>query len=583
VFKRMCMKPLSKAGMARLLIIPTLVVLLAFFFWPLLRIAGMSLHFPQLSLAEYATILNPVNRVIVFKTFTIAGGITLLTLLLAYPMAAFLCQIQGTWKKVAMLCVLLPFLTSFLVRSYAWMVLLGDEGAINTVLRWLGIIDFMPIELLYNRIGMTVGMVHIMLPLAILPIYAAMRAIDPMQWKAAQALGSGFVRSFLTVYLPQTYTGIRSACTLVFILSLGFYITPAMLGSARDLMLGNLIAINVEVGTSYEFSAAAAWILLLGTLTIFVLLRQRPPRAKSTAIQRFCMYTLRLDTLALALSRRRWAQTRHWMRAKWFKAHVLLNGFGVLLCLYLILPSVIVIIASFNGQDSLAFPPEQWSLRWYEFLFTDPQWAEAGWWSLRVALFSSALTMVLGTLAAWGIAKLRGTVFSQIGYGAALAPLVVPTVVTALGVFIVLAEWGLYGSLIGVVIMHACLSIPLVAVLLVAAFQNFDERLEMAAHSLGASRWRSFRSVVAPLTAPSMLSALLIAFLHSFDELILTSFISGTFVITVPLKMWENIRNQIDPVIAALSAVLILIACVALLLQSLLYQRNSRVRPVSVT
>jgi len=563
--------------MARLLILPALLVLLAFFFWPLVRIAAMSLHFPQMSTAEYATMLNPVNRTIVLKTFTIAGAITLITLLLAYPMAAFLSHVKSTWKGVAMLCVLLPFLTSFLVRSYAWIVLLGDEGAINSVLQWLGLIDHMPIELLYNRIGMTVGMVHIMLPLAILPIYAAMRAIDPMQWKAALALGGGFIRSFFTVYLPQTYTGVRSACTLVFILSLGFYITPAMLGSARDLMLGNLIAINVETGTNYEFSAAAAWILLFGTLVVFLLLRQRPPSTQASVIQRFFMRTLRVEQFTLAFSRYRWNGRRS-RNVKWFTAHSVLNGFGILLCLYLMLPSVIVIIASFNGQDSLAFPPQQWSLRWYEFLFTDDQWAEAGWWSLRVALLSAALTMVLGTLAAWGIARLRGTVFGSMSYGAALAPLVVPTVVTALGAFAVLADWGLYGSLTGVVIMHACLSIPLVAVLLVAAFQNFDERLEMAAYSLGASRWRCFRSVVAPLTAPSLLSALLVAFLHSFDELILTSFISGTFVVTVPLKMWENIRNQIDPVIAAISTVLILIACVALLLQSLLHKRSNRVK-----
>ena len=129
----------SRQAVAWALALPTLLLLLVFFFYPLLRIAGMSVGFPQLSLADYATVFNPVNRLIAVRTFAIAAGITLVTLLLAYPMAAFLCRAQGMARKLAMLCVVIPFLTSFLVRSYAWVVLLGDEGAINSALRWLGL------------------------------------------------------------------------------------------------------------------------------------------------------------------------------------------------------------------------------------------------------------------------------------------------------------------------------------------------------------------------------------------------------------------------------------------------------------
>ncbi|MCJ0761675.1 ABC transporter permease subunit [Variovorax terrae] len=574
------MKNPSRQAVAWALALPALLLLVVFFFYPLLRIAGLSVGFPKLLLADYATVFNPVNRMIAVRTFSIAGIITLVTLLLAYPMAAFLCQAHSMARKLAMLCVVIPFLTSFLVRSYAWVVLLGDEGAINSALRWLGLIAD-PLELLYNRFGMSVGMVHIMLPLLVLPIYASMRGIDPMQWKATQALGGGALRSFLTVYLPQTYAGIRSGCTLVFILSLGFYITPAMLGSSRDLMLGNLIAANVETATHYGLSAAIAFVLLAGTVLVFAAVRRREPRPQPGALARLFMHTLGLERVAVALSRRRWRCSAGRVRRGGgrFKARWLLVLFGVLMCLYLLLPSMIVVVASFNGQDSLAFPPQQWSLRWYRFLLSDEQWALAGGLSLKIALASTALTMLLGTLASYGIARLRGTRAGRVIYGAALAPMVVPSVVTALGAFAVLSDMGLFGTMVGVVIMHTCLSIPLVTVLMVAAFSSFDERLEMAAQSLGASRWRTFRRVVVPLVASSLLSSLLMAFLHSFDEVVLTSFIAGTRMMTVPLKMWENIRNQVDPAIAALSSLLILIPFVVLALQGLPGRRRPRSNP----
>lgn len=566
----------SRQAVAWALALPTLLLLLVFFFYPLLRIAGMSVGFPQLSLADYATVFNPVNRLIAVRTFAIAAGITLVTLLLAYPMAAFLCRAQGMARKLAMLCVVIPFLTSFLVRSYAWVVLLGDEGAINSALRWLGLIDD-PLELLYNRLGMSVGMIHIMLPLLALPIYASMRGIDPMQWKATQALGGGVLRSFFTVYLPQTFPGIRSGCTLVFILALGFYITPAMLGSSRDLMLGNLIAANVETATSYGFSAAIAFVLLVGTALVFAVLRRRQPRPQPGALARFFTRTLGLGPLTLALSGRSWSRGSARVHGgPRFKPGWLLGAYGVLMCLYLVLPSLVVIIASFNGQDSLAFPPQQWSLRWYRFLLTDGQWAHAGWLSLKIALASTVLTMVLGTLVAYAIARLPGTRAGRVMYGVALAPMVVPSVVTALGAFAVLSDMGLFGTMTGVVIMHTCLSIPLVTVLMVAAFSSFDERLEMAAQSLGAGRWRTFRRVVMPLVAPSLLSSLLMSFLHSFDEVVLTSFIAGTRMMTVPLKMWENIRNQVDPAIAAMSSLLILIPFAVLAIQGLQGRRGPR-------
>ncbi|WP_077000454.1 ABC transporter permease subunit [Variovorax sp. KK3] len=575
---------LSKRSLLRLCLLPAVLLLTAFFFYPLVRIVGMSMHLPGFSLKEFDVAFNAVNLGITLKTFVIAGSVTMLCLLIGYPMAAFLTCVQPATRKLLLLCVVIPFLTSFLVRSYAWIVLLGDQGAINAALLRLGVIDE-PLVLLYSRFGMMIGMVHVMLPMMVLPIFAAMHRIDPALWRAASSLGGGGVRTFLTVYLPQTAAGVRSGCVLVFIISLGFYITPAMLGHSRDVMLGNLIANNVENSLNFPFAAALALVLLVVTLIVYVALGGGKTGASPAAGDQVRPAASRWRVLA-AVVPMRWrnrSPTVAWSGASWVRhsgvtrpsggrwAQWALFGFGAMVCFYLMVPSIIVVIASFNGEDNLAFPPNRWSLRWYEFLLSDAQWAAAGLASLKIGIVSTLAAVTAGTFSAYGIARLGRSPEGRFAYAMVLAPMVIPAVVTALGAFAVLADWGLYGTLTGVVVMHTCLSIPLVVVVMVAAFAAFDPRLEMAAQSLGASRRYTFRRVMLPLLAPALLSALLFAFLHSFDELIMTSFIAGTQVVTVPTKMWENVRNQVDPAIAALSTLLILLPLLVLV-----FRRNPR-------
>lgn len=584
------MLTISRTARLRLAVIPAALLMIGFFFYPLLRIVALSVHLPQFSLREYGEAFNPINVAITIKTFAIAGSVTLVCLGLGYPLAACLGQTRGRLKKVVALCIIVPFLTSFLVRSYAWVVLLGDQGAVNGALLGLGLIKE-PIELLYSRTGMYIGMIHVMLPLMVLPIYSAMQAIDPVLWRAARGLGGGGLRTFLTVYLPQTMSGVRSGCILVFVLSLGFYITPAMLGASRDLMLGNLIATNVETTLNFGFAAALALVLLAATLLVYASIRFVTAGAPCT--NRAGWSSRWLDragkvvighlggrTPAVALSGAGWRANagRAARRGKGF-GRAALFSFGFLACVYLVAPSLIVAVVSFNDSDNLSFPPANLSLRWFRFLFSDPQWATAALTSVKIAVTSVLFTLAFGTMAAYGIARLSDRREGRFLYAIALAPMVVPAVVTALGAFAVLSDIGLYGTLTGVITMHICLSIPLVIVVMVASFSGFDLRLEMAAQSLGASRSLAFRRVLLPILAPSLMSAALLAFLHSFDDVVMTSFIAGTKVVTIPLKMWENIRNQVDPAVAAMSTLLILMPFVILLVHR--KDRGAQVNNVS--
>lgn len=594
------MLTLSRTSMLRLAVAPAAFLMIGFFFYPLLRIAGLSVHLPEFSLREYAEAFNPINVGIAVKTFSIAGTVTLACLVLGYALAACLAQTRGRVKQVVALCIIVPFLTSFLVRTYAWVVLLGDQGALNGALLGMGLIKE-PFELLYSRTGMYIGMIHVMLPLMVLPIYSAMQAIDPMLWRAALGLGGGGLRTFLTVYLPLTMHGVRSGCILVFVLSLGFYITPAMLGASRDVMLGNLIATNVETTLNFGFAAALALVLLGATLVIYAFLRlvgagAAAPDGRRPAFSRWLgdrgeAIGARFfggSTPAVAWSGAGW-RAGSGRSAGWWKGtgRLVLFGFGFLACAYLVAPSVIVAIVSFNDGDNLAFPPANWSLRWFRFLLADEQWAAAAVTSVKIAFASTVLTLVLGTAAAYGVARLNHRREGRVIYALALAPMVVPSVVTALGAFAVLSDIGLYGTLTGVITMHVCLSIPLVLVVMVASFSGFDPRLEMAAQSLGASRILTFRRVMLPILAPGLMSAAMLAFLHSFDDVVMTSFIAGTKVVTIPLKMWENIRNQVDPAVAALSTLLILLPFIALVVRRGTQAGDVRAgaasKPVSVT
>ncbi|MDP9354214.1 MAG: ABC transporter permease [Chloroflexota bacterium] len=201
-------------------------------------------------------------------TLQIAIVTTLATLLLAYPVAYVLAAIRPSRANLLMILVLIPFWTSILVRSYAWMVLLGREGTINRVLMGLGILDE-PAKLLNTRLAVYVGMIHILLPFMILPLYAVMRGIDRNLLRAAENLGGRPWDVFRRVFLPLSLPGIGAGCLLVFILALGFYITPALLGGQRDVMISVLIAQQVTL-IKWGFASALALVLLLVALVIYV-------------------------------------------------------------------------------------------------------------------------------------------------------------------------------------------------------------------------------------------------------------------------------------------------------------------------
>lgn len=253
------------------LALPALVLFGVFFAFPVISLLRLGVEGG--STTWYAKALtHPLYVQVFLQTFEIAAAVTVGCLLLGYPVAYLLATTTRFWRMVGFLFILFPFWTSVLVRTYAWMVLLGRNGVINKVLLSMGVIE-QPLALMYNFTGVLIGMVHVLLPYMILPLYSALRKVDPNLIQAAEGLGAPRWRVFWRIYLPLTATGIAAGSILVFVLSIGFFITPALLGGGRVVMIAILIQQQVGELLNWNFAAALSGLLLVVTVVIYAVVQ----------------------------------------------------------------------------------------------------------------------------------------------------------------------------------------------------------------------------------------------------------------------------------------------------------------------
>ena len=224
-----------------------------------------------LSLENYTRMIDSKAYMRIFiTTFKISILTTLICAMLGYPLTYFMSQLPKKWAGLCMIGVLIPFWTSLLVRTYAWLVLLQKKGIVNTILVDLELISA-PIKFVHNTSGTLIGMAHIMLPFLILPLYANMRTIDKDCIRAAASLGATPSRAFWTVFFPLSIPGLLAGLLIVFVLCLGFYVTPAILGGGRVIMAAMKISSNIELYFSWGAASALGVVLLVATLIILFL------------------------------------------------------------------------------------------------------------------------------------------------------------------------------------------------------------------------------------------------------------------------------------------------------------------------
>jgi len=250
-------------------LVPALLLVVIFFIIPVLMLLLRSVLEPEPGLQNYATLLGSTTYLRIFlNTFLVAAVVTTISIVVGYPVAWLLAIMPEKWSRLVLAIIILSMWTNLLTRTYAWMVLLQRTGAINKTLTGLGLIDA-PLPLVNNLVGVTIGMTYIMLPFVILPLIGVIRSIDPAILRAAALCGASKLQCFVRVLLPLSLPGIAAGALMVFVMSLGYFVTPALLGGTSNMMLAELVAQFVQSLVNWGMGGAAALVLLVVTLALY--------------------------------------------------------------------------------------------------------------------------------------------------------------------------------------------------------------------------------------------------------------------------------------------------------------------------
>ncbi|RWM28424.1 ABC transporter permease subunit [Mesorhizobium sp.] len=579
------MKTFQKFGQMPIgLTVPAFAILLVVFGIPIILLFLTSINAPAFSATNYYEFFGqPANVRVLFQTIEVSVVATVICLIVGYPTAYLIVTASKSVRMILIVLVIIPYLTSGLARTYAWIVILGDRGVINNLLLHLGVIHS-PLELIYNTMAVYIGMVHIMLPVMILPLVSVMMGIDRSLMAAARSMGARPLTAFWRVFFPLSLPGVRAGSLLVFVFCLGFYITPAALGGLRDAMLSTFIA--GQVATSFDVSriATSAFILLAIAVAVLSLLgldlagaqgRATTPARKSWVVRLpiFGMLKRYFSDLPSAYRAKLWTTHLYQAGDDSRLSNIVRTVFVLLVMVYLHFPGLIVLVMSFSAGAFLQFPPSGLSLQWYRSFFGDPSWNGAAWTSVQIGIAVAILSTIVGTLAAYGLNRTQPRLRSFLTM-TILTPVTIPVIVVGVATYLGLVNLGLIGSNTGVVLAQSIGAIGIVVVIVSATLSNFDRTLENAAKSMRAGPLQTFMRVTLPLIRPGIVGGAVFAFLHSFDEVVITSLVSGYSIRTLPLKMLENIRNQIDPEIAAVSSLLMLVPVLWLIVLYLTWWRS---------
>lgn len=553
---------------------PGLAFLLIFFLVPVARLMGLSLEDADtgaMTASHYARIFETdVYFRVLLITFRIAGLTTLFSLLLGYPLAYWLSRLPDRTRGTMILLVMVPFWTSYLVKSFAWVIVLGRTGIINQIGLGSGVLS-QPLELLHNELGVMIGMVHAMVPLAILTMLPVMTGIDRRLTQASATLGATPAKGFWLVYFPLSLPGAAAAGLLTFISSLGFFIVPALLGGRQQTMLAQLIIVQVQEILNWAFAGALAAMMLLAALVtcwvydrVFGLssLSGEPSDGKAgkTGFLRALGLAI-LDRVASISSAI--ASGSHRLLGAAVSSRML-GIYSVLLFAFLMLPTLVVLPIAFTSSQFLEFPPPGYGLEWFRTYFTSDLWVAATIRSFGVAFATAIVATVIGGFAALALARSRSR-WRGIIFAFFLAPMIVPRIVIAVGLFYLFAQMGLVATDLGLVIGHTVLALPFAFVAIAAVLKSYDWRLDQAAATLGANRVQALRFVTVPLIKSGLTAAFLFAFITSFDELTVAIFVSGGVKTTLPKQMWDDMILQLNPTLAAVSVVVFIVVTTLLL------------------
>ncbi|MHB9095007.1 MAG: ABC transporter permease subunit [Eubacteriales bacterium] len=555
-------------------VVPVTLYLLAFLVVPLINFFVYSFKIAEnesvtrtVSLSNYARIFSQsLYLSIVLQTIIIGLVVGAITVLLAFLFSYVITFHLPRLKDQMLLLTLISMLSSYLVRIYAWKSILGSTGVLNQFLQYIGIINEPLSIFLYNKFAIIITLVHILLPLSILPIYSAMQNIDKRVVEAARDLGSSGLQSFIKIIIPLSSQGIIASFIFVFILAAGDYVTPQLMGGNSGVMLGRVIYDQFAITFDWPFGSALSFFLLfvfLGIAGLFVLLKYLLPiiqKIRINPINRKPSDSMRSGAaqrwLFTVLKSIPWPQ---------------LYAFGIIAFLYI--PLVLVIIFSFNEARAGIFPIEKLSFKWYEQTLTDPIFLISLKNSLWVGFITVAISVVLGLLGSLAITrdKLRW----KKGFMFILSlPITLPGIIIGASLLSMFTSFNVKATVNTAIIGHVLFTVPFVILSLNARLNDFDRRIEEAGRDLGANLWQVFIKITLPNIAVSLIGAALLVLALSLDEFLITFFTIGSDS-TLPILIWSMMRRGVSPSINVV-ATLMLVSSFLVMLTINMIDKNKK-------
>jgi len=495
---------------------------------------------------------------------------------IGYPLAYSIAFSSPGVRRFLSLCVLMPFVTSIIVRTFGFMVLLGRLGPITKLTNTFGVGDG---GYLQTPVAVVAGFVNFLLPLMVVPLVNSMRDIDRAVLRSGESLGAGPAYVFLRVFVPMTAPGIQAGCILTFVYGVGAFITPELLGGQSGSMIGSQIQVSLNQTADFGFAAAMATVLSVivflalvayrlafgGSVEWLVTRTGGAPTRKRRRTRAGSRFGAANAVGALA---RRLDSVPH---LPWRFARYLVSAVGLLV---MVVPGLIAVPVSFSGTRALVFPPHGVSLQWYREFFT-PDWLIPLRTSLIVAAISAVVACLLGLGAALAAERSSSRLLRSVTSGLLLMPAVVPAVVAALAFYLAFLRLDLTDTMLGLTIAIICMIMPFAYTIIAAAVRALDVRYERAAESLGASTFVVLWRVTIPMLKGSILSAIAITFLIAFDESAVSIFLSGLNVSTLSNQMFNATLQQTDPTIGVVGT-LVLFTILLFLAAQALTRRFSR-------
>ena len=481
---------------------------------------------------------RPVYAWIGLRTLLAAVIVTVVALALAFPYAWVMVRTPRPWlRKLLLVGLFLPFFIGQVVRAYGWLIVLGKQGLLNSGLAALGLPT---VGILYTYPGVLIGLVQYMLPFAVLMLAPALTAVPEEVELASASLGARPLATFRHIVLPLARPGLVAAAVVVFTLTLTDFAMPEIMGGG-----GNDFIASAIYDAFFQLGDAG----LGGALGVVLTLVGSPGRGHPAG-------RLRARHAGLCPVGRGQAMRRGFLPR-------LLLAVAILDLIFLALPTLVVLAASFTSGNIVTFPPQGFSLRWYANLLDKPDFLAALWRSLQVGCVCTLLAIPAGTLAALALARFRLRFATGLQVYL-LLPFTVPLVVSGIGLMLVFGPLGWLGSVWPVGLACCVINLPFMIWAVAAAANHLDPDLELAAWNCGAPPTHAFFTVTLPALAPGIVTGALVMFILAVNEFLVSLMLVDARTVTLPVLVYNAIRSTITPDLAAVSVVYVVLAAGAI-------------------